>query len=401
MERLHPGHLDTADALDPPPGRFPPDDPFANGWDHGGVYVKPGERRSASHQAKHFDLIPFDEIQLSTAPNYAVKGLLPKLGLAVIWGPPKCGKSFFVSDLLLHVALGWAYRGRRVRQAAVVYCCLEGAEGFNNRMLAFRQAKLGEEAAAVPFYLSPTPLDLVKDHAALITSIRSVLGDMHPGVIALDTVNRSLAGSESSDEDMSAYIRAADALRDAFKCLIVLVHHCGLDATRPRGHTSLTGALDVQIAVKKAGDLTVSAIVEFNKDGPEGAEIVSRLVPVEIGTDDDGDPISTLVVEAIEGERPLISAAIQEKGPKLTDDQKLGLEALLTVTLEIGKPLPSSFGIPGNPRAVSVTSWRGELERRGIVDPNGPNPRQIYKRIHDGLCAKAKAAERDGQIWPL
>lgn len=124
-------------------------------------------------------------------------------------------------------------------------------------------------------------------------------------------------------------------------------------------------------------------------------------MPVEIGTDDDGDPISTLVVEANEGGRPTTSIAAQEKGPKLTDDQKLGLEALLTVTLEIGKPLPVSFGIPGNPRAVSVTSWRGELERRGIVDPNGPNPRQIYKRIHDGLCAKGKAAERDGQIWPL
>ncbi len=240
----------------------------------------------------------------------------------------------------------------------------------------------------------------MQDHAALIASIRSVLGVTHPGVIALDTVNRSLAGSESSDEDMSAYIRAADALRDAFKCLIVLVHHCGLDATRPRGHTSLTGALDVQIAVKKAGDLTVSAIVEFNKDGPEGAEIVSRLLPVEIGVDDDGDPISSLVVEPVDSSSPSARPA-QDKGPKLTDDQKLGLEALLTVTLEIGKALPTAYGIPGNPRAVSVTSWRSELERRGIVDPNGPNPRQIYKRIHDGLCAKGKAAERDGQIWPL
>jgi hypothetical protein len=46
---------------------------------------------------------------------------------------------------------------------------------------------------------------------------------------------------------------------------------------RPRGHTSLTGAVDVQLAVKRdnAGIITVK--VEWLKDGQEGAEIVSRL----------------------------------------------------------------------------------------------------------------------------
>jgi hypothetical protein len=34
---------------------------------------------------------------------------------------------------------------------------------------------------------------------------------------------RSLAGSESSDEDMAAYIKAAHAIRDAFTCAIVIV----------------------------------------------------------------------------------------------------------------------------------------------------------------------------------
>ena len=366
--------------LEPPPGRF--------------------ADASSAPTLKRFELVAFNDIKLSTAPNYAIKGLLPKVGLAVIWGPPKCGKSFFVSDLLLHVALGWTYRGRRVNQAAVIYCCLEGAEGFNNRMIAFRRAKLVNTPDPVPFFLSPTPLDLVRDHPALIASMRGRLGDVKPGVVCLDTVNRSLTGSESSDEDMSAYIRAADALRDEFKCLVVLVHHCGLDATRPRGHTSLTGALDVQIAIKKAGDLIVSAIVEFNKDGPEGAEVVSRLVPVEIGTDDDGDAISTLVVEQLGAdEAPARRAA--EVGPKLTDDQKLGLEGLLAVTLDRGKPLTASLGIPGNPRAVSVADWRTELERRGVIDKDGKHYRTVFKRIKDGLSAKHRIAERDGCVWPL
>jgi hypothetical protein len=28
-------------------------------------------------------------------------------------------------------------------------------------------------------------------------------------------------------------------IRNAFGCAVIVVHHCGIDATRPRGHTSL------------------------------------------------------------------------------------------------------------------------------------------------------------------
>ena len=80
----------------------------------------------------------------------------------------------------------------------------------------------------------------------------------------LDTLNRSLAGSESDDKDMAAYIKAADAIREAFGCVVVVVHHCGVQETRPRGHTSLTGAVDAQLAVKRdaAGSVVVTGGVD-------------------------------------------------------------------------------------------------------------------------------------------
>ncbi len=197
---------------------------------------------------------------------------------------------------------------------------------------------------------------------------------------------------------MSAYIKAADAVRDAFNCLVVLVHHCGLDATRPRGHTSLTGALDVQIAVKRDGAGGISAVVEFNKDGPEGAEVLSRLAVVEIGTDDDGDLITSCIVEPVDGTgmRP----AEKGKPVKLTDGERLGLEALHSTCLDGGRPVPASFGISPPPRGVKVDDWRAEMKRRGILDGEGSTPRSKFARIKDGLFAKHKAAERDGIVWP-
>jgi hypothetical protein len=86
-----------------------------------------------------FRLIPFDRLKPSVDPAYLVKGLIPRVGLVVIWGPPKCGKSFWVTDIMLHVALGWSYRDRKVTQGAVVYCAFEGQEGYGKRTEARRR----------------------------------------------------------------------------------------------------------------------------------------------------------------------------------------------------------------------------------------------------------------------
>jgi hypothetical protein len=60
--------------------------------------------------------------------------------------------------------------------------------------------------ADAPFAMLDVPVKLAKDHQALIASIRQQLGDMLPVAIVVDTVNRSVTGSESSDEDMGAFI---------------------------------------------------------------------------------------------------------------------------------------------------------------------------------------------------
>jgi RecA-family ATPase len=128
-----------------------------------------------------------------------------------------------------------------------------------------------------------SPMSLVADHAALIASIRAVLGTVPLAAIAIDTLNRSLAGSESDDRDMANYIKAADAIRDAFNCAVVIVHHCGHEGTRLRGRSSLIGAVDAQIAVKRDAADNIIATDEFMKDGPQGDEFASRLEVVEIG----------------------------------------------------------------------------------------------------------------------
>jgi hypothetical protein len=74
---------------------------------------------------------------------------------------------------VLRVALGQEYRGRRVHQGPVVYCCFEGQSGIQARAEAFRQRFLPEQADDVPFLLQPVTMDLVKEHGDLISAVRN------------------------------------------------------------------------------------------------------------------------------------------------------------------------------------------------------------------------------------
>jgi hypothetical protein len=331
-----------------------------------------------NQQRPRFRLLAFDDIKPDGGATYLIKGLLPRVGLAVVWGAPKCGKSFWTFDALMHVALGWEYRGHRVAPGPVVYCALEGAQGFRNRIEAFRQARLSEEFVdSPPFFLMAASLSLVADREALIGDIRKQLGDRLPVAICLDTLNRSLKGSESSDEDMAAYIRATDAIRDAFDCLVLIVHHCGHDASRPRGHSSLIGALDAQIAVSRDSTGNIVAELELSKDGEVGLQFVSRLVQRDIAVDQDGDGITSCVVEAVEG------VCQARKGRPPPRSAQAALRSLRKAIEELGECAPVSNTIPSSARVVTVDTWRRHCYQAGISDSDELEARKkAFSRAH-------------------
>ena len=188
----------------------------------------------------------------------------------------------------------------------------------------------------------------------------------------IDTLNRSLAGSENSDKDMAAYIRAADVIREAFECTVAIIHHCGVSGDRPRGHTSLTGAADAQLAVKRDDEGVIRVKVEWLKDGQEGAEIVSGLEQVELGADSYGDPIVSCVVVADDPmARILAKPANQIVRPavaKLKRKAKLGLDQLHACIAEAGREAPVSTNIPAGARGVTLDEWRDRLGKAAVIN---------------------------------
>lgn len=340
---------------------------------------------------RRFQPLRFRDVRLNTSRPYLVKGLIPREGLTVAWGPPKCGKSFWVFDLMLHVTLGWEYRGRRVQPGTVCYVACEGERGLGARSEAFRKTKLSEDADP-PFFLLTTRLDLVTDVDELIADIRLALGSDPCAAIVIDTLNRSIAGSESRDEDMSAYVKAADRLREAFKAAVVIIHHCGINGERPRGHTSLTGAADAQIAVKRDAADNIIATVEHMKDGPEGDEIASRLEVVDVGFDEDCAPITSCVVEPAEKSAP--------RRERLSGQLATALQLLKNALADAGERPPDTTKFPGARAVVPLSTWRSYCLRGGLAEGDNDEAfKKAWARVRNGLTNAGFTRVWDKLVW--
>jgi hypothetical protein len=357
--------------------------------------------RATSKKHDRFRLVPFRDIVPTTSAAYTIKNLLPREGLVIVWGPPKCGKSFIVIDMVLHVAANWEYRSRRTKGGGVVYIAAEGERGLNARVGAFKKAhEIGVDAErAIKFYLIGTRLDLVKDREALAASIRAEVGET-VAVIVVDTLNRSFVGSESDDRDMGLYIAAADALRESFSCAVVVIHHCGIEGTRPRGHTSLTGAVDAQIAVKKLPSGNVSMTVEHMKDGPGGEEIISHLEVVDVGKDEDGETVTSCVVMPVESD----GSATSKPRRKLSPGAQSALDTLNHCVAKDGKAGPASDNIPRAAIGVTKDAWKTMLEKRGLVtarDAAKGNGREQFRRFIVTLTDAGLIGVYDDFVWPV
>ena len=244
-----------------------------------------------------FRLIKFQDMRPGLEPAYLVDELMPSAGLVLVWGKQKTFKSFWLLDLFVHVAMGWPYRDHAVRQGPVIYCAFEGGHGYKGRIEAIRRHYGINDDVNVPLYVMPGQVDLIADEKALVDEFRYQLGTVVPAVVVLDTLNRSLSGSESNDKDMTLYVKAAEAVRKAFGCLCVIVHHCGYDDTHARGHTSLPAAVDAELSVMRdEGSPIVLVTVKAMRDGPEGMVVRSRALPVPLDPDQNGKPRSSIVI---------------------------------------------------------------------------------------------------------
>ena len=60
-----------------------------------------------------------------------------------------------------------------------------------------------------------------------------------PGLIVIDTLAQTLGSADENGSGMTAFVANAGEIASRFKCLVLIIHHVGLnDDKRLRGHSS-------------------------------------------------------------------------------------------------------------------------------------------------------------------
>ncbi len=236
--------------------------------------------------SSRFRLILPSQMRALPEPTYVVDGLIPEQGLVLIYGAPASLKTFLVLDILASTAAGVpAFNRFPTRQGATVLCAGEAPFAVaRRRWPAFLKARSILSPDSVPFAIVAA-VPLVSDPDQVATLIAEMKAANHrPRIVAVDTVARAVGGMDENDARAAGLvIAAAESLRDAFGCAVLLIHHSGKDQARgARGSSALVAGVDAVFRVDRARDaLAVTLHCEKMKDADEPADVHLRGEPVE------------------------------------------------------------------------------------------------------------------------
>jgi hypothetical protein len=266
-------------------------------------------------------------------PDWAIKGVLEKDSLTLLYGTAKAGKSFVSISMAASISLGTPWYDHKTNKGFVVYLAGEGQRGIGRRLLSWQKLH-GYDLKQSGFHFSNRGAQLLNDDEAIllrdeILTLQDHYGDM-PAAIFIDTLARNFgAGNENSTEDMNRFVASIDRyLREEFGSAIVLVHHTGHEAaTRARGSSVLPAAVDWSYQVTREDDDEHTMLLDFEqtliKDGKPMPPKRFQFQEVELieMQDEDGLPTTS-------GALKEIKYVAKQKSKKLGKNQKIVKETI-------------------------------------------------------------------------
>ena len=334
-----------------------------------------------------YRLLNLADLQVLPPLAWRVRGVLPAVGVAALFGPSASGKSFLAFDLAAHIPEGREWFGHRVTTGPVVYVALEGEAGFRLRAEAWEQAHGRKLPAGLRLVLQG--FKLAGDVPDLAAAIAAAVGA--GAVVFVDTLNRAAPmADENSSRDMGEILEGVKELQKLTAGLVVLVHHTGKDAARGlRGHSSLFAALDAAVEVSRDGERREWKVSKA-KDGADGDAHPFRLEVVQLAPDSDGEPVTSCVVRRDLGAADVARVKLPQGG-----NQRIVLDALRPMF----KASPR-FGMGGAPSVRPCIELEPALSAAGAALPCTSDRRtERTREAITGLVARGVLGCGEGWLW--
>jgi RecA-family ATPase len=319
------GHWPPAEAKGDEHVQFRVDNAYRYGTSAPGISSPEAEFDAVIPRPKLRGGLPVHNIasfEWTTSQSYLVQGLLNYRMLAMMSGPSNAGKSPLALDIAAHVSLGKPWRGRKVKPSYVLHYSTEGFTGLSNRMEALRREHF-DYNKLVPFDFVSGRLDLrtsSSDASGIVEAVRdrAAFFGVPPGLVIIDTLSHALGGGdESNPEHVRALLKNCSQIAGRSGAAVLLLHHPTKDAGSDyRGSSIMLN--DIDLLIKVETDAKTKRRIVSTPRVKEYAEIENQAFHIKVvalGQDAEGDPITSVVVEWING-------AETEFEPKLTPPQQ-------------------------------------------------------------------------------
>lgn len=315
--------------------------------------------------------------------RWIIKDFLPAAQLGVLFGESGSGKTFASYDLCAAVCRGIEWNGKRVTKGRVLYVVAEGVAGFVNRIKAYchqqgiRPSDIDMDVISdlTPNLLEPAQItDLIKD-----------IKQQQPyDLIVMDTFAQVMPGAnENSGEDVGKALAECKRIHRHTGAMVLLVHHSGKDASKgARGWSGLRAAADVELEVLRSDELRSISVTKL-KDGQDGTQIGFKLHTVILGEDEDGDDITSCIVEYTNTGR-----ATKEKGQTVGPKER---QILMVLNEVFGLGTDQKMALPDLIEAAAA-------QLAPPVDGKRDNRKRDVSRCIDSLSAKNYLFVEDGMV---
>ncbi len=308
-----------------------------------------------SRAAHSFKFLAADDLKVKPIA-WLVKDYLESNTLALMYGPPSAGKTFFALDISCCIAAGLSFHGHDVKPGAVFYIVGEGHGGVARRIHAWAE----HNRSTVPgsLFISETPADFFDcDSAARVASAVdsiAIATGVQPALIVIDTMARNFLGEENSATDVNHFVRNLDDMRRRWQATVLIVHHSGKDHERgARGSIALKCGVDAEYEVTcSAKDNMVRLTPGKMKDAVKPPPLAFALESVLV-KDTFGHPVQSAVLKPV---------AYTATGSSLQPQGKNQQRAL-----QVLKDMYSEASEKGEAPDITLDDWKKRLAEHGVT----------------------------------
>jgi hypothetical protein len=340
--------------------------------------------------------------------KWLVRNRLPQTGAGLEAGQWGTYKTFIALDLSAHVMLGWDWTGEPIyRQCGVLVFAPEGAGSIALRLAALVEHKIRLRAGDASLFnqdYPPKPVNIERLPFEWASACPLLLGKTNPlppmiataraahehftrdygvplGLIWVDTMATAAGWTDENDNAEAA--RAIAVLRDlstATQSLVMGVDHFGKDInTGARGASAKEANSDFTLAILGDKELTgdvknTRMALRKLRDGPQGLEIPFTARVVDMGKDERGYPVTSVVIDWAAAAKP------SAKGDTWTTAAlKLLRKSLMNVLVECGTNQQPYADGPVV-RAVDLEIVRTEFYRSYAADGDAAQKHEARRK---------------------